>query len=156
MQTRSRIAAVAACLAWAAPAIAADGVVTTRYGVVGVSNGALTFRGRPMEPRVEGNAGLMVAQADVYRVGEADLVLVTDVGGSFCPSRFRVVAVTRTGAKPSALFGNCGEAIDVKVEGGRLRMTQPPPGGHSGEDVYVFDVVSRAVTENGALIDGKR
>lgn len=149
MWKRTGCAATVLWLAWATSASAVDGTVPTRYGVVGVSNGALTFRSQPVEPRIEGNTDLMVAQANVYRIGDVDVVLVTDVGGALCPSRFLVVAVTRAGAKVSPVFGNCGEAIDVKVEDGRLHMVQPPRGGERAEDVYVFDAASGVVTENG-------
>lgn len=149
MTKQMRFAVTAVCLAWATSAAAADGAVSTRYGEIGVSGGALTFHGRPVRPPVEGNSGLVVMPSEIYRVGEADLVLVTDVGGSLCPARFRIVTATGTGVKVSSLFGNCGEAIDVQVEGGKLRMTQPPYGGQGGGDVYLFDVTSGVVTENG-------
>jgi hypothetical protein len=156
MSKRTGWGAAALWLAWATSASAIDGTVSTRYGEVGVHNGALTFRGQPVEPRVEGNTDLMVTQANTYRIGDVDLVLVTDIGGALCPARFRAVAVTRAGATVTPVFGNCGEAIEVKVDDGRLRMVQPPRGGEGAEDVYVFDVVSDHVTENGKPLAGKR
>lgn len=156
MWKRTGCAATAIWLAWTMSASAIDGAVSTRYGEVGVSGGVLTFRRWPVEPRIEGNTDLMVAQANVYRIGDVDLVLVTDVGGALCPSRFRVVAVTRAGAKVTPVFGNCGEAVEVKVEDGRLRMVQPPCGGKGAEDVYVFDAASGTVTENGISLTEAR
>jgi hypothetical protein len=130
-------------------AIAGEIAVPTRFGSVGVSNNALTLQGSPIEPRIEGNSGLMITPADVYQAGDTDFVVVTDVGGTLCPAQFRVAAVTKTGVKVTKPFGNCSEAIEVKVSGGTLIMKQRSKTKPEGADTYVYDLTIGLMTENG-------
>jgi len=137
---------VALLAALSLPALAADPAAPTRFGAVGVAGGnALTFSGKPLTPPVSGNSGLQVFPANVYAVADVDLVVVTDVGGSFCPSMFFVAAVSKAGVKVSKEFGNCSEALDAKVVGGKLVITQPAKKA-GAVDSYVFDAASGVVT----------
>ena len=118
------------------PAWAADSFVETRFGMVGVSNNTLTFRGKAIEPKVAGNSGLSVATAKVCQIGEADLVLVTDIGGTLCPARFRVAMFTRESVTVSEPFGNCSEVIEGRLSGDSLILTQPSLERSDVSDVY--------------------
>jgi len=146
------ITAVALALL-ALPARATDPSVPTRYGTIGVANGiALTYQGKSLSPPVTGNSGLQVFPGSVYQLGDIDAVVVTDVGGSFCPSRFLVAAVSKKGIRVSKEFGNCSEAILTEVVGGKLIMTQSSKMKAGTLDRYVYDPALGVVMENGKAI----
>lgn len=141
------IHAIAAILAMLSlPAVAADPSVPTRFGPISIAGGnALTFRGKPLSPAVTGNSGLQVFPADVHPIGDVDAVVVTDVGGAMCPAQFLVFAVSKMGVTVSKRFGNCSEALDAKVVGGKLVMTQP--GKTGGTDRWIWDAATGMVVK---------
>jgi hypothetical protein len=83
----------------------------TRYGMVSVreEDNLLLFKGKPVTPAVEGNSGLSIV-AD-YQVGQSDVLLLQDTGGSACPAMFRFITVNAAGLRASPEFGTCSDII---------------------------------------------
>ena len=88
-----------------------ESAVKTRFGTVSVRDDdkALLFKGKPVQPAIEGNSNLhIVAQ---YEWGADDVLLLQDTGGSACPSQFRIVQLSAKGLKTSPAFGTCSDLI---------------------------------------------
>jgi hypothetical protein len=95
---------------------------STRFGSLSVGrNKELLFRGRALEPPIVGNNGLEVGAP--FRVGAADVVLVTNNGGTACPYLYYFVSITRSEAKPTPSFGTCSVATSVNLRGNSISVT---------------------------------
>ena len=91
----------------------------TRYGMLTVSpENVLLLDGKPTTPRIEGNSGLSFIEK--FSLGETDVVLVQDVGGSSCPAMFHIVEVNRGNNKASSAFGTCSDVVTQSVEGAKV------------------------------------
>lgn len=132
---------VAAAMLFSAEALALDRV-ETRWGDLSVRGERLAVRGKPF---AETGAPASLSPRPVYRVGNRDLVLVEQPGGTMCPLRFRIAAVSRKGAKLSEEFGNCSEALEVEATRGGLRMVQEPWDRSGAPDVFVYDAAANRV-----------
>lgn len=96
--------------------------VATRFGELSVRRDeVLRFNERPLEPLLKGNNGLYVGNPFV--IGESDVVLVTDVGGTACPRLYWFVSVTNSGARATPSFGTCSVALTVTRSGDSIRVT---------------------------------
>lgn len=134
----ARVAAVVALIM--PPMIAAAEEVSTRFGLLSVEGKSLTFEGIPVG--VEGNDALRIFPGNVYRIGDEDIAIVTDIGGTICPAQFRVVTITEMGVTAiTAPFGNCSEALDVEVTDARLVMSQPATAGRAAV-TYAYEIGS--------------
>ncbi len=59
-------------------------IITTRFGALTISDaGTLLFKGNPLDPPFEEDAGLSLSEFN--QLGDADVVLVTQDGGKACP-----------------------------------------------------------------------
>ena len=83
----------------------------TRYGVVSVreEDQFLLFRGKPVKPAIEGNSSLSIVAN--YEMGQTDVLLLQNTGGTACPALFRVVYINPTGLRASPEFGTCSDII---------------------------------------------
>jgi hypothetical protein len=95
--------------------------VATRFGELSVRRDeVLRFNEQPLEPLLKGNNGLYVG--DPFVIGEADVVLITVVGGTACPDLYWFVTVTRSGARATPSFGTCSVALSVSRAGDNIRV----------------------------------
>jgi hypothetical protein len=83
-------------------------------------NKELLFRGHALEPPIVGNNGLEVGV--LFRIGAADVVLVTNNGGTACPYHY-LVSITTSEAKPTPSFGTCNVATSVNPRGNSISVT---------------------------------
>src|SRR6266508_3830563 len=75
--------------------------VSTRFGALTVNDaGVLLFKGAPFKPTIEANNSLDLSKT--CEIGAADVVLVTDNGGTACPALYYFVTVTKSGAKATS------------------------------------------------------
>jgi hypothetical protein len=96
--------------------------VATRFGELSVrADEVLRFKERPLEPLLKGNNGLYVGNPFV--MGDADVVLVTVVGGTACPDLYWFVTATSSGAQATPSFGTCAVALTVTRTGDTIRVT---------------------------------
>jgi hypothetical protein len=131
--------------------------VATRFGVLSVnSDKMLMFKGQPLSPPIEGNNSLDLGT--VMSIGAADVVFVTDNGGTACPALFYFVTLTRTGAKATPAFGTCSEFATVKRKGDSISVTMSGFLGpfeprsaqrRAARQRHVFIFRRGVVTENG-------
>jgi hypothetical protein len=131
--------------------------VATRFGALSVGpDRVLLFKGRPVQPRVEGNNRLDLGEP--YRVGAADVVLVTNEGGTACPYLYRFVTITRSGAKPTPAYGTCaalnrieraGDTLRVYMDGFRGPFEPVQEQRAAAMERHVFVYRAGVVTENG-------
>lgn len=149
-------ASVAGLLVMVSSAAVAQGV-STRFGVLTTSSeNTLLFNGQPMSPAIQGNNSLTLLK--VIQVGAADNVIVRDNGGTGCPSRYYVVAVSKLTTLPSKSFGTCAELMSVSRKGDGVILTIAPFVGHGQQSLnagkpHVFDVFNGVVTDNGRPVD---
>lgn len=96
--------------------------VATRFGELSVRRDeVLRFNEQPLEPLLKGNDGLYVGNP--FGIGESDVVLVTNVGGTACPRLYWFVSVTRSGARATPSFGTCSVALTVTRAGDTIRVS---------------------------------
>lgn len=132
-------------------------VTSTRFGPVSVGKDkVLLFKGRPLQPKVQGNDSLDLGEP--YRIGPTDVVLVIDNGGTACPFLYYFVALTKSGAKATPAFGTCAELTSVKRTGNTLSVYMPGYRGplepereriRAARQRHVFVFRAGVVTENG-------
>lgn len=130
---------------------------STRFGSLTVNDKRmLLFKGRPLDPPIEGNSSLDLGEP--FRIGSTDVVLVTDIGGTACPYLYYFVIVSRSGATATPSFGTCGELTNVKRTGNAISLTMPGYRGpfepaaekrKAARQKHVFMFSSGVVTENG-------
>ncbi|HSS21702.1 MAG TPA: hypothetical protein VLL54_16635 [Pyrinomonadaceae bacterium] len=130
---------------------------TTRFGDLTVSeDGVLLFKGGKVQPTVEANNNLDIGEP--FQIGNADVVLVTDYGGTACPATYYFVTVTNAGAKVTPGFGSCSDLIKVKRTGNTISVSMPGYRGptmprrsqnQAAREKHVFIYRAGVVTENG-------
>lgn len=123
----------------------------TRYGMVSVreEDNLLLFKGKPVSPAIEGNSGLSIV-AD-YQVGQSDVLLLQDAGGSACPAMFRFITVNAAGLRASPEFGSCSDIIypSMDAKSGAITVAMI---GSKAMIKTVFRFVSGQLTENGRQV----
>jgi hypothetical protein len=144
-----------AVLALAAAALAQG--VSTRFGKLDVnSEKILTFKGRPVNPVVQGNDSLSLL--DKFSIGATDVVLIRVDGGTACPALYHFVTVSATGAKATKFFGTCSDQAEAARKGDAITLTMPGFEGpfesaakqvKAEKERHVFVFRNGAVTENG-------
>lgn len=87
--------------------------VKTRFGTLAVAadNVSLQMNGKPVLPGVAGNNSLSIAAS--YELGNADVVLVKNSGGSGCPAMYSFITLTKTNLRATPEFGTCSDIIRV-------------------------------------------
>jgi hypothetical protein len=131
--------------------------VVTRFGSLTVNDDkALSFKGRQFTPPIIGNNSLSLN--DPIQIGETDVVLVQDNGGTACPSLYYFVTVSRSGAKATKAFGTCADVTSMKKVGDSIRVVMPGFRGpfepesvqlRANRQRHVFVFRAGVITENG-------
>ena len=134
--------------------------VSTRFGALTVSDeGVLLFKSFAVQPKIEANNSLDLSKP--YSIGSADVVLVTDNGGTACPASYYFVTITRAGAKVSPSFGTCSDLIKIKRTGDSISVSMPGYQGpfeskraqlRAAREHHVFIYRAGLVTENAKPI----
>ncbi|HXM36507.1 MAG TPA: hypothetical protein VN920_15035, partial [Pyrinomonadaceae bacterium] len=134
-----------------------ENTITTRFGALSISDaGKLLFKGKPLDPRFEVEAGLSLSELNQIR--DTDVVLVTEGDGTACPALYYFVIVKKSGAKITHAFGTCSDLIKIKRTGDTISVSMP---GFEGDfaskraqrraalkkHVYIYR--AGVVTENG-------
>lgn len=98
--------------------------VTTRFGSLTVDQDrSLLFRGRKLTPSVDGNNSLGLNNP--IQIGDTDVVLVVNNGGTACPALYYFVTVSKMGARATKSFGTCSDLTSVKQMGNSIRVIMP-------------------------------
>jgi len=135
--------------------------LATRFGPLRIQGAmgenVLTFGGRELVPSVTGNTSLEFVKK--FEIGDADVTLILDNGGSACPSLFYFVTTDRDGATSIGLFGSCAYLKTIKRSGDVISLIMP---GFAGADAqpeaavrkadkerHVFTFANGRLTENG-------
>lgn len=137
-----------------------DKKVKTRFGVVSVreEGNLLLFKGKPVSPAIEGNNSLDIVAH--YEMGQSDVLLLQDTGGTACPALFRFITVSSSGVRVAPEFGTCSEIIyptwDSKTATVTITMNgfrgpfEPQAEKHKAYMTKtVFRFANGRVTENG-------
>src|SRR5258705_555191 len=104
--------------------------VATRFGALSVKeDGVLLFKGQPLQPTIEGNNYLDLGE--VVPLAAADVVLVTDHGGTSCPFLYYFVSISKDGAKATPPLGSCAEVSSMKRTPNSITLFMP---GYRGPD----------------------
>lgn len=93
------------------PELGYEKTLKTRYGVVSVreDDNLLLFKGRPVAPAIGGNNSLSIVAH--YDMGQSDVLLLQNTGGTACPALFRLITVNAAGLRSTPEFGSCSEII---------------------------------------------
>lgn len=85
--------------------------VKTRFGVlaVGADNTSLQFKGKPVLPEAQGNSSLSIVAN--YELGNTDVVLVQNNGGTACAALYRFITVSKADPRTTPEFGTCSDII---------------------------------------------
>jgi hypothetical protein len=134
-----------------------ENTITTRFGALAISDaGKLLFKGNPLDPPFEEDAGLSLSE--INHIGDTDVVLVTLDGGKACPALYYWVTVKESGAKITHAFGTCSDEIKIKRTGDSISVSMS---GYEGDfeskkaqsraarERHVFVYHAGVVTENG-------
>ena len=129
----------------------------TRFGTLTLDDrDELTFNGRPLEPPIRVNSGMDLGTP--FHMGEADVVLVIDYGGTACPVQYYFVKATKSEAKATPAFGTCDEETSVQRSGDSIQVTMHGYRGpfepdadrrKAARETHVFVYRDGAVTERG-------
>jgi hypothetical protein len=134
--------------------------IPTRFGMLRINEEKmLLYKNSPLTPGIQGNNSL--SKVGTYQLGESDVVLVQDNGGTGCPAQLYFVAVSVSGVKATSAFGTCTDLIDVKQTADTISVTMPGFMGSSESEkaqkkaakekhIYVFK--GGVLTENGMLV----
>jgi hypothetical protein len=132
----------------------------TRFGSLTVNDQRmLLFKGRPLDPPVQGNSSLDLGEP--FRIGSTDVVLAADNGGTACPFLYYFITVSSSGAKATPSFGTCGELTNLKHTGNTISLTMPGYQGpfepeaekrKAARQKHVFVFRAGEVTENGKRV----
>jgi hypothetical protein len=134
-----------------------ENTITTRFGALKISDaGKLLFKGNPLDPPFEEDAGLSLSELN--QIGDTDVVLVTLDGGKACPALYYWVTVKESGTKITHAFGTCSDEIKIKRTGDSISVSMS---GYEGDfeskraqrkaalEKHVYIYRAGVVTENG-------
>lgn len=137
--------------------------VKTRYGVVSVreDGNLLLFKGKPVAPAIEGNNSLDIVAN--YEMGQSDVLLLKDTGGTGCPALFRFITVSAAGLRATPEFGTCSDSIYPSMDSKTATITittngfmGPLQSEAEKRKAYMTKTVFRfakgQLTENGKLV----
>jgi hypothetical protein len=102
--------------------IAPQDSMATRFGELEVDkNGMLLFNRTPIRPHIQANSRLEIGKP--FQIGDADVALITDEGGTACPVQYYFVTVTHSGARTTKAFGTCNELTSIWRKAGTIAVT---------------------------------
>ena len=139
-----------------------DKQAKTRFGLVSVREDdmRLLFKGKPVTPAIEGNSSLSIVAH--YEIGQSDVLLLQNTGGTACPALFRFITVSATGLRATPEFGSCSDIIyptldsktgtvTVAMNGFRGPFEAEADKQKAYMSKTVFRFAKGQVTENGKL-----
>jgi hypothetical protein len=130
--------------------------ISTRFGplkIGGELDSVLSFKGHRV---IRG--GNRLSEAEKFRMGAADVVLVEETGGSGCPALYYFVRVGASGARATHVFGTCSEYTKITRKGDRILVTMPGFRGpfepasdrkKAARETHVFTFRNGVITEKG-------
>ena len=145
---------------------AADGKLLTSRGgkleIVESDGPKLFFNGKNL---LQGNSSLSIVKS--FSLGDTDIALVENIGGTGCPALFTLVSINTQGAvQISPEFGTCAENMDAKLDGDSIIMSMSGFTGPFSPDeaqqqaanelhafVYKAGVVHHFTPKNGAMTE---
>ena len=140
-----------------------DKKLKTRFGIVSVreDDNLLLFKGKPVAPTIEGNSSLSIVAH--YEMGQSDVLLLQDNGGTACPALFRFITVSAAGLRTTPEFGSCSDIIypTLDAKTGTITVSMNSFTGSFEPEVEkqkaymtktVFRFANGQVTENGKLV----
>lgn len=90
--------------------------VGTRQGpLVIAEDNTLRLRGKPILPHVQGNNFLSIVMD--YSIGNQDVILLQNTGGSACPALYQFIIVQAGSVKATPEFGSCSDIIYPRWDG---------------------------------------
>lgn len=135
----------------------------THFGVVSVreEGNLLLFKGKPVAPAIEGNSSLSIIAH--YEMGQSDVLLLQNTGGTACPALFRFITVNAAGLRATPEFGSCSDiiyptwdaktgAVTVTMNGFRGPFEPEADKQKAYMTKTVFRFVNGQVMENGKLV----
>jgi hypothetical protein len=134
--------------------------IPTRFGPLNINDeNMLLYKNRPLNPEIQGNNSLSVA--GTYQLGNSDVVLIQDNGGSGCPVIFYFVTTSASGVTASSAFGTCTDLIDVKPMADSISVTMTGFAGpfnskaqqqKAAKEKHVYVFKAGVVTEKGKSV----
>lgn len=134
--------------------------IPTRFGGMAVSaENVLLYKNHPLDPSVAGNNSLSVI--GTYSIGNEDIVLIQDNGGSACPALYYFVTVTASTAKATPSFGTCTDLIEVNKLTDSISIRMPGFLGpfepvqdqkNAMKEKHIFIFKDNVLTENGKVV----
>lgn len=129
--------------------------IPTRFGPLKINEQyILLYKNRPLSPTIRGNSSLNIV--NTYQVGNSDVVLIQDNGGTACPASFIFLSVTRNGVNATERFGTCSYLIESKQVKESIFVKMPGFMGpyqpleermEAAEETHVFVFKAGALTE---------
>ncbi len=154
-----KIFIVATSLSFFATSVFAENV-PTRFGPLKINDeNVLLYKNRPLSPEIQGNNSLSVIGK--YQLGNSDVILIQDNGGTACPAQLYFVTTSASGVKASPAFGTCTDLIDVKPADDSVYVSMPGFMGpfepkaaqrKAAKEKHVYIYKAGEVTENGKPI----
>ncbi len=93
-----------------------ESTVKTRQGQLTVADdNTLRLRGKPVLPQIQGNNFLGILMH--YEIGNQDVVLLQNSGGSACPALYQFVILQAGSAKATPEFGSCSDITSPRWDG---------------------------------------
>lgn len=156
MKFNSTLLVVLACCQ--IPAFAEE--INTRFGMLSTSeDNILLYKGKPVIPEIQGNNSLSFPS--IHRIGDADVVLVQDNGGTGCPAFYQFLTINKNEIHQSAGFGTCSDLINVKKDGNSILVSMPGFRGpaepqsakaKAAREKHLYIYKAGIITENGKMI----
>jgi hypothetical protein len=96
--------------------------ISTRFGQLKTDEYdiELSYKGKAI---AQGNSSIRFVKK--FQIGESDVLLMQDNGGTACPALYMFVTVTASGTKVSEEFGSCNEVANIAQEGESINITMP-------------------------------
>jgi len=114
--------------------------IPVRFGSLKINHeNVLLYNNHSLAPEIRGDRSLSVVST--YILGNSDVVLIQNNGGSACPALFHFVTVSNSGVKATSEFGTCTDLIDVKQKGSSIFVTMP---GFRGPFEPLYDALKAA------------
>lgn len=94
---------------------------TASDGLTVSAHGELLYRNRPLQPPIHANNSLEIGKA--FHMDSADVILVTDNGGTACPYLYYLVTVQHSHADATPAFGTCNSVVSAERKGTSIVLT---------------------------------
>lgn len=123
-------------------------LLETRYGHLKANeHSQLVLGSRLVKPAIQANSSLSIKES--FRIGDDDLVIIENNGGTACPALFNFVLIGANGARSYPTFGTCSDIYQTEHSGNAVVVTM------QGESnlPYRYLFADGVLTENGKKIE---